>query len=48
MRPRDLIPSLVVVACAVFGVITDDDDCPAGTDGPQFACWLEEHPEQLG
>lgn len=21
--------------------------CPAGVDGPQFECWLRDHPEQL-
>lgn len=50
LRWRDwwkvLIPSALVAVLAVAGPAVDhwsDDRCPAGTDGPQFACWLEEH-----
>lgn len=43
MTLRHLIPSLVVVALAILGPATaPDPTCPAGTDGPQFRCWLEE------
>lgn len=41
------LPSAVVIILAwVNGTMPDRDDC-GGTDGPQFACWLDEHPEQL-
>lgn len=44
MRARDLIPTLLVVALAVVVPLLEQPErCPAGTDGPQYACWLEQH-----
>lgn len=46
MRVRDLIPTLLVVVIAIVAPIVDEpDQCPAGTDGPQFLCWLKENPQ---
>ena len=36
----NLIPSLVVLVCAVAGSGTHRDPC-LDTDGPQYKCWLE-------
>jgi hypothetical protein len=37
----------VLILTWANGTMPNDSQCPAGADGPQFACWLEEHPEQL-
>lgn len=42
--PRHLIPSALVVVLALIGPsIAPVSECPADTDGPQFACWLRDH-----
>jgi hypothetical protein len=42
------LPTVVVVMFAwVNGTMPENSECPAGVDGPQFRCWLDEHPEQL-
>ena len=48
-HPLWWLPCAVVLMLAwVNGTMPDDDPiCPAGVDGPQFACWLEQHPEQF-
>jgi hypothetical protein len=42
MEPRDLIPALVVVLCAWVGATLPNSDRCEPSDGPQFACWLEQ------
>lgn len=42
MSKGDLIPALVVVVCGVAGGLTHRDNPCLDTDGPQYACWLQE------
>lgn len=42
-----LLPVAVVLMLVwVEGTMPEPyDPCPAGVDGPQFYCWLQEHPD---
>jgi hypothetical protein len=42
------LPTAVVLIMAwVGGTMPDEPSpCPAGVDGPQFYCWLQEHPDE--
>lgn len=39
---RNLIPIGVVLICSIVGPVMDHHECPTGTDGPQFRCWLQQ------
>lgn len=42
LRPRVLIPALIVVVLAFAGPFLSRHDPCESTDGPQFLCWLED------
>lgn len=46
-HPLWWLPAAVVLAVAWANCTMpqERDLCPAGTDGAQFKCWLEEHPD---
>lgn len=43
-HPLWWLPMAVVVVMAWANGTMPSDDCPAGTDGAQFACYLRDHP----
>jgi len=45
LHPRAHIPARALIPAALVALLAltsaqQDSACPAGTDGPQFACWL--------
>lgn len=51
MRLRHLLPALLAASLAAAGPLLPGGgggaECPAGSDGPQFRCWLEQSGQLL-